>query len=151
MDATRIDTQLCRQCQGRCCQGHPGVWSDPQRFFDIFTNKSIPSAAQLSTIIKKHLLCLRNVGEVLIPAPQQTEAGCIFQKLYGCNMTIAERPCQCLALTPNLDTLLDEQIHCTLPPEFGSNSARENWRTFQSLLEKVEIQTTQAPAPLWQK
>ena len=26
------DAQMCRQCKGLCCQGHPGVWVDPERF-----------------------------------------------------------------------------------------------------------------------
>jgi len=43
-----------------------------------------------------------------------------------------------LALIPDLDTLLDDMIHCSLPPEYGSGNARENWRRWQELLQKVK-------------
>lgn len=137
MQEMQFDSQLCRQCGGRCCQGHPGVWSDPQRFFSIFTETTSPSAEQFAQILKKHQLTLRDLGGVLIPAPQNTEQGCIAQNSEGCSYPTRTRPCQCLALTPNLDTLLDDQIHCSLPPEFGSDSARKNWRPLQSLLREI--------------
>jgi len=136
----QLDSQLCQQCRGRCCQGHPGVWSEPKRFFDIFAASNPPSAADFLQILKNHRLTLRDLGGVLIPAPQNTEQGCHAQTADGCSYSTKERPCQCLALTPNLETLLDDQIHCTLPPEFGSGSARENWRPFQKLLTQVQTQ-----------
>ena len=130
MEAIQLDSQLCHQCRGRCCQGHPGVWSEPERFFAIFAAAKIPQPAELEKILTNNRLTLRDLGGVLIPAPLNTDRGCIAQETDGCIY-----PCQCLALIPNLDTLLDDQIHCSLPPEFGSGSARENWRPFQELLK----------------
>lgn len=138
MEGMQLDSQLCQQCRGRCCQGHPGVWSEPKRFFTIFFSKTIPSAAALYQGLQKHQLSLRDLGGILIPAPENTEQGCIAQQVNGCSYPTSARPCQCLALIPNLDTLLDDQIHCTLPPEFGSGSARENWRPFQQLLKQIK-------------
>lgn len=138
MQGMQFDTQLCRQCGGRCCQGHPGLWSDPQRFFTIFAASAMPSPTDLLQLLKKHRLALRDLGGVLVPAPLSTETACIAQQEDGCSYPTAERPCQCLALTPNLETLLDDQIHCSLPPEFGSGSTRQNWRPFQELLQQTK-------------
>ncbi len=138
MDGIHLDEQLCRQCRGRCCQGHSGLWSDPQRFFGIFSAEKIPSSAQFVRLLDRFGLCLRDLSGVLIPAPTADDLGCRFRRETGCSFTIAERPCQCLALIPQLETLLAEQIHCRLPAEFGSGSARENWRPFQPLLKQVQ-------------
>lgn len=134
MEQMQLDPQLCSTCGGRCCQGHPGLWSDPQRFFGIFAAGEIPSPSDLSRLLEKHQLILRDLGGILIPAPSNTEKGCSAQLVDGCSYSTSERPCQCLALTPNLETLLDDQIHCSLPPMFGSGTARDNWRPFQDLL-----------------
>jgi hypothetical protein len=139
MENSHLDAQLCRQCRGRCCQGHPGVWSDPERFFALFCAAAIPSAVQLTQLLTERQLTLRDLGGVLIPAPVNSDAGCIALKAEGCSYNAETRPCQCLALIPSLETLLDDQIHCSLPPEFGSGSARDNWRPYQELLQQVEI------------
>jgi len=138
MNNANIDETLCRQCNGRCCQGHPGVWSDPQRFFSIFTRGQIPTTQELSRILSENQLVLRDVGDILIPSPQETEQGCAERGPEGCSFPPEKRPCQCLALIPDLDTLLDDMIHCSLPPEYGSGNARENWRRWQELLQKVK-------------
>ena len=138
MNNSNVDEPLCRQCRGRCCQGHPGVWSDPPRFFAIFTESRLPAADELSKLLNKNRLELRNLDGVLIPAPKATEQGCAAQQPEGCAFPPDTRPCQCLALIPELETLLDEQIHCTLPAAYGSGTARENWRPFQSLLQQLQ-------------
>ena len=137
MEGTQLDTQLCRQCRGRCCQGHPGVWSQPERFFRIFANAKIPPVNEFAKLLETHQLDLRDLGGVLIPAPHNTEKGCAAQQAKGCAFDTESRPCQCLALIPNLETLLDDQIHCCLSPEYGSGTARENWRPFQELIKQT--------------
>ncbi|WP_072906361.1 hypothetical protein [Malonomonas rubra] len=137
MDGAKIDSQLCSQCGGRCCQGHPGVWSDPQRFFAIFFSGQTPTADQLRQLLAERDIELRDLGGILIPAPKNTATGCIAQGSNGCSYPVETRPCQCLALIPDLETLLDDTIHCSLPPEFGSGTARNNWRPFQPLLQTV--------------
>lgn len=139
MEGTRLDTQLCRQCRGRCCQGHSGVWSEPQRFFDIFTASNIPAAKKLAPLLVYREIELRDLGGILIPAPQSTEQGCIALTENGCSYSTIDRPCQCLALTPKLETLLDDQIHCSMPTPFGSGTARDNWRPLQNLLQEVKV------------
>lgn len=142
MEGMQLDSQLCRQCRGRCCQGHPGVWSEPTRFFAIFAGTAQPSASELLQILEQHRLTLKDLGGVLIPAPRNTDQGCSAQQTDGCRFCPGTRPCQCLALTPTLETLLDDQIHCTLPAEFGSGTARKNWRPFQELLSEVHNHST---------
>jgi len=137
MTHARIDKKLCAQCRGRCCQGHPGVWSDPQRFFALFSPTKIPAADALRKFLEQQRLTLREVGGILIPAPQETVRGCGFLQDAGCALPATERPCQCLALIPDIETLLDDEIHCRLPADFGSGQARENWRPFQGLLKQV--------------
>ena len=137
MAAFTSDEILCSQCRGRCCQGHPGIWSDPQRFFSLFSPRNTPTAEDLLHLLKRWQLTLRNVDGVLIPAPTENEQGCGFLQNSGCTLSSDKRPCQCLALIPDLETLLDDGIHCRLPAGFGSGAARENWRSFQSLLKQV--------------
>jgi len=138
MDFIQIDQQLCAQCGGRCCQGYPGLWSDPQRFFRLFFDGRIPASAALANLLVQKELTLRAVGGILIPAPENTEQGCTFLAANGCRLWPKLRPGQCLALIPELETLLDEQIHCRLPATAGSNSARNNWRPWQKLLRTTE-------------
>jgi len=137
MRDTSLDNQLCRQCRGRCCDGHPGVWSSPERFFTIFSNGTVPAASGLVRILNNQQLTLRNVGDILIPAPRVTEHGCEARGENGCIYNLNTRPCQCLALVPQLETLIDDQIHCYLPPEYGSGTARDNWRPLQELLKEA--------------
>lgn len=138
MSNSHFDEKLCAQCRGRCCQGHPGVWSEPSRFFSLFFPAGLPPAADLQTFLGQKRLILRNVGGVLIPAPQEHDQGCGFLQITGCSLATAERPCQCLALIPELETLLDDVIHCRLPAACGSGAARENWRPYQPLLKQVQ-------------
>ncbi|MBN2645905.1 MAG: hypothetical protein JXR59_10595 [Desulfuromonadaceae bacterium] len=138
MEGAQYDAQLCKQCRGRCCQGHPGLWSEPERFWRIFFAGRIPTAQELVGLLRQRSLALRDVGGVLIPAPTESEQGCTAQRENGCAFTTSERPCQCLALIPNLETLLDDLIHCTLPPEYGSGAARCHWRPFQPLLHQAQ-------------
>lgn len=143
MKQVNIDQKLCRQCRGRCCQGHPGVWSDPSRFFAIFNAGEIPSAQQFKELLENRQLTLRDLGGVLIPAPLENETGCSLQRSDGCALSAAVRPCQCLALIPDIETLLDDQIHCRLQPEYGSGSARQNWRPLQHLLQSSKALSCQ--------
>jgi len=126
---TNSDPQLCRQCRGLCCQGHPGLWTDPERFLRLFPTLETASV-ELAQQLASRQIILRDVGNVPIPAPQKTTSGCIFLTSAGCTLPVEQRPDQCLALTPQLDTLLEGEMRCTMPPEHGSNSARQRWRAF---------------------
>jgi hypothetical protein len=125
-----VDPQICCQCRGLCCQGHPGLWTQPQDFFAIWFPQGQPDLSQLSKRLEHEQLTLRDVGDVRIPAPQNTDTGCIFLAADGCQLPPEKRPDQCRALIPDLDTLLDGEIRCSLPPKHGSGQARNNWRTF---------------------
>jgi len=127
-----VDPQICRQCRGLCCQGHPGLWTQPQAFFAIWFPRGQPDLSQLNKQLGHKQLTLRDVGDVRIPAPQKTEAGCTFLAADGCQLPDEKRPDQCRALIPDLDTLLDGEIRCSLPPKYGSGTARERWQRFWS-------------------
>lgn len=146
MTHEQLDEQLCRQCRGRCCQGHPGLWSDPARFFAIFGDGDPPAADRLAGILDREALDLRDLGGILVPAPPETDRGCAALGEQGCAYGTDRRPCQCLALVPELETLLDDRIHCTLPPAYGSGTARANWRPYQELLREAAARRRNATA-----
>lgn len=125
-----IDYQLCRQCGGRCCQGHPGLWTKPEQFINDYFREKPLSRSDMESRLTDLKLTLRDLDGILIPAPQATSTGCIFLGNDGCTLPEQKRPDQCRALQPSLDTLLDDAIHCSLPPEFGSGNARSRWQEF---------------------
>lgn len=130
MITNNSDPQICRQCKGLCCQGHPGVWVDPRRFLTVF-NLPVPRSAEE---LKNHLpsadLIIREVDGVKIPSPRKSEEGCVFLGPEGCRLPEEVRPCQCLALTPSFDTLMEGEIHCFLPPHGSTATARKRWTAF---------------------
>lgn len=125
----RSDSQMCRQCRGLCCQGHPGVWVDPQRFLRAFNLPKPATPESLFRILPRELI-LRRIDGVAIPAPLSQASGCIFLEEDGCQLPENRRPDQCLALIPSIDTLLDGEIRCQLHPEGSTLTALRNWASF---------------------
>ena len=123
------DEQICQQCKGLCCQGHPGVWVDPQRFLKSFDLPTPTNAEALHQMLPSELV-LRNIEEVAIPAPRKLKSGCIFLQDDGCQLPANRRPGQCLALIPDLETLIEGEIRCSLPPEGSTLTAIRAWRDF---------------------
>lgn len=129
MENSVFDPQMCRTCGGRCCQGHPGVWVDPQRFLFSFFGGRIPTPAELAaTLASRHLL-LRTIDGVAIPSPRFDEDGCNFRGADGCRLPVPERPCQCLALIPDIETLTQGEMCCTMPDGFRTGQALQRWAT----------------------
>lgn len=120
---------MCRQCRGLCCQGHPGVWIDPERFLSSFDLPKPGSPEILNSMLPRELV-LRDIDGVAIPAPQKTSEGCIFLQEYGCQLPQNRRPDQCLALVPKVDTLIDGEIRCELQNEGSTLTAIRNWRAY---------------------
>ncbi len=75
-------------------------------------------------------LVLRDIDGVAVPAPRQTEAGCIFLEDAGCMLSENRRPEQCLALTPVIETLMSGEIHCEMSPEGSTLAAIRKWQAF---------------------
>ena len=123
------DPQMCRQCRGLCCQGHPGVWVDPERFFKAFDLPKTSSPETLHGLLPRELL-LRDIDGVAIPAPQTRENGCVFLEREGCRLPENRRADQCLALVPTLDTLIDGEIRCVLKAEGSTLAAIGAWRRY---------------------
>jgi hypothetical protein len=123
------DEQICRQCRGLCCQGHPGVWVDPERFLKVFDLPSPATPMALHQMLPRELV-LRDIEEVAIPAPRKLESGCIFLQDDGCALPANRRPDQCLALVPALETLIEGEIQCQLQPEGSTLTAIRAWRNF---------------------
>jgi hypothetical protein len=126
-----FDAQMCRQCKGLCCQGHPGVWVDPERFLKSFDLPVPATPASLHNMLPRELV-LRNIDDVAIPAPRKLETGCIFLQSDGCQLPENRRPGQCLALVPAFETLIDGEIRCGLKPEASTLTAIKAWRNFWS-------------------
>ncbi|MDH3545370.1 MAG: hypothetical protein OEM65_09615 [Desulfuromonadales bacterium] len=128
-----LDLPLCRACGGRCCKGSPGVWVDPERFFAIFFSGQYLTLEQLRERLPGLGLVLWEKSGVPIPAPRSLASGCSFLKVDGCRFPVAERPCQCLALIPNKETLEQEQgCLCREPEAFSRDAASQLWQDYWS-------------------
>lgn len=122
---------LCRECGGRCCQGSPGIWVDPERFFAIFFSGHRLQIEQLRERLSGLDLVLWEKSGVPIPAPRSVTTGCTFHGVDGCLLSAKQRPCQCLALIPDQATL--EQPHgclCQTPEAFSRDAARQRWQNY---------------------
>ena len=134
-----FDLQMCKQCKGLCCQGHPGVWVNPERFIRLFFPVPFKGIEELSTRLQELSLVLRDYAGVLVPAPRGGKNGCVFLRPTGCQLLPELRPCQCLALEPRLETLIDGEVCCRLPVGFGYGQVRSEWnRYWQALASNWE-------------
>ncbi len=124
------DPQICRQCRGLCCQGHPGVYSDPERFVRRYFGGERVTAEQLRSNLPFLGMELRDVRGVPIPAPRLAPWGCVHMGAAGCRLPVEDRPQQCKALIPEIETLMEGEMRCRLPEEYGTGSIREVWRRF---------------------
>ena len=128
-----LDLPLCQECGGRCCKGSPGVWVDPERFFAIFFSGQLLTLEQLRERLPGLGLVLWEKSGVPIPAPRSLASGCSFLEVDGCRFPVSERPCQCLALIPNKETLEQEQsCLCHEPEAFSRDVASQLWQDYWS-------------------
>lgn len=126
-----LNVQLCRECGGRCCKGSPGLWVEPERFFIIFFSGQRLTLAQLRERLPGLRLVLWEKNDVPMPAPRSVASGCAFLDEDGCRFSVAERPCQCVALIPNKETLdREEGCLCQEPDEFSRDVARRHWQNY---------------------
>ena len=128
-----LDLPLYLECGGRCCKGSPGVWVDPERFFAIFFSGQHLTLEQLREHLPGLGLVLWEKSGVPIPAPRSLASGCSFLGVDGCRFPVAERPCQCLTLIPNKETLVQEQgCLCQEPEAFSRDAASQLWQDYWS-------------------
>jgi len=126
-----VDVPLCRECGGRCCQGSPGIWVDPERFFALFFPGQRLTLEQLRGHLPGLGLVLWGNSGVPIPAPLSLDSGCAFLGVDGCGLSVAERPCQCLALIPIKETLDQKQgCLCQMPEAFSRDVGTQHWRKY---------------------
>lgn len=125
MSNVQLAPDLCRRCGGRCCRETPGVWVDPHRFLALFDlpRPAIPADLDLAPLG----LEWRDLGGVAVPLPQSDDTGCRRLGPDGCRFSVAERPCQCLALIPDAATLAEDELLCPLPDPFRLVEARRRW------------------------
>lgn len=123
------DAQICRQCKGMCCQAHPGLWVRPMSFFSSFGLETASSPEALKEMLPDGIT-LRQIDGVSIPAPLRTQSGCYFLGHKGCMLPESQRPEQCLALKPKIETLIEGAVQCELHPLASSINAIMNWQSF---------------------
>jgi len=128
------DQQMCKQCKGLCCQGHPGVWVNPVRFFRLYFSVPPREFENLATRLQELSLVLHDYDGVPVPAPRGGENGCEFLRPTGCQLAPECRPCQCLALEPRLETLIEGEVRCRLPAGFGYGQVRAEWNRYWQAL-----------------
>lgn len=138
-----LNYPLCRECGGRCCQGSPGIWTDPQRFLTIFFSGEALPLEQMREYLPELGLVFWEKSGVPMPAPLSLTNGCAFLGHDGCSFTASERPCQCLALIPDRGTLAQGKGSlCRLPMEFSREVCKQQWQdywsSFQELQESIE-------------
>ena len=126
-----LDLPLCRECGGRCCQGSPGIWVDPERFVALFFAGRRLTAEQLRGRLPALGLVFWEKNGVPIPAPRSMDSGCAFLGADGCRFSVAVRPCQCLALIPDKKTLDQQQgCLCRVPDVFTRDAGRQRWQEY---------------------
>ncbi|WP_305045108.1 hypothetical protein [Geoalkalibacter sp.] len=131
MDEFAADPQTCRQCRGLCCQGHPGAWADPGRFLARhFEREQRIDIPYLRTTLPFLGMELRDLCGVPVPTPRTAPWGCVHLGVAGCKLAPEDRPDQCRALIPDIETLLHGEIRCRMPVEYGTGTIRETWREF---------------------
>jgi len=126
-----LNLPLCQECGGRCCQGSPGIWIDPERFFTQFFSGQHLTLEQLRARLPALGLVLWENSGVAIPAPRSLELGCAFLGAAGCLFPVSDQPCQCLALVPNRQTLeQSEGCLCREPEAFSRAAGRRRWQGY---------------------
>lgn len=126
-----LNLLLCQECGGRCCQGSPGIWIDPERFFALFFSGKQVTLDQLSERLPALGLVLWENSGVAIPAPRSLSSGCVFLEKNGCRFSVTERPCQCLALTPDKKILeFQTGCPCRLPANFSLETGMQRWQDY---------------------
>jgi hypothetical protein len=129
--SSSLDVLLCQECGGRCCQGSPGIWIDPERFFSLFFSGQRVTLEQLRESLTDLELVLWEKSGVAIPAPRSLSSGCAFLGTDGCRLPVTERPCQCLALIPERKTLeLQAGCLCRLPESYDRETGRQRWQGY---------------------
>lgn len=125
-----LDPHLCSGCGGLCCRETPGVWIDPQRFLKIFSLPSPVLPVDLDLELARLHLTWRDLGGVPVPLPQSNDDGCLLLGPHGCRLSPDQRPCQCLALIPNPETLRQQELNCEMPDESRLIIARRRWGAY---------------------
>ncbi len=129
--SSSLSLLLCQECGGRCCQGSPGIWIDPERFFALFFSGQRVSLEQLRERLTGLGLVLWENSGVAIPAPRSISSGCTFLGANGCRLPVTARPCQCLALIPERKTLeLQAGCLCRLPETFSRETGEKHWQDY---------------------
>lgn len=105
-----------------------------------------PPASLFEQRLQQLQLELRYYDGVAIIAPMRSETGCPFLTSAGCALSIEQRPCQCLALVPALETLLSGEIECQLPGSHSYGNIRSSWQNFWSQSEQPDITAEPAVA-----
>lgn len=126
-----VDMQMCKTCGGRCCNGHPGKFVVPERFFEMYPECKKMNEKELEDFLDGRGYELWKFDTSPIPRPKPGYNGCYFLSETGCTLKREEMPCQCLALIPDAKTLVDGQmVHCRMPVEFSSETAVKNWNNY---------------------
>ncbi|WP_303723044.1 hypothetical protein [Malonomonas rubra] len=141
-DNVSLSLLLCKECGGRCCQGSPGIWTDPERFFALFFSGKGMTLKQLRKRLPALGLVLWENSGVPIPAPISLSSGCTFLGVDGCRFSVTERPCQCLALIPDQATLeRQEGCRCRLPASFSRETGKQRWQDYWQAVDPTAFST----------
>ena len=117
--------------QGDCEWSSQAQEGFPQSLDECQVTQAETTLAQLRERLPELGLVLWEKSGVPMPAPRSLASGCAFLEADGCRFSVAERPCQCLAMIPNEKTLEQPQgCHCPLPDEFDRDAAKQRWQRY---------------------
>ncbi len=95
----------------------------PERFFEIFPEALDDFETSLATNMLTTKVCMG----VPIPVPMMDDGVCVFLSSSGCTLSKERRPCECLLLVPNEETLFSEEIHCKVAKGFSYVECFRRW------------------------
>ena len=97
----------------------------PDRFIKIFG--SFASFREFREILERNSLTFKICMGVPIPMPRFGATGCVLLGEDGCTLPLYKRPCECLALVPNEETIIEGEIRCNIHPSINYVSCFKRW------------------------
>ncbi len=117
--------ELCSLCKGMCCKSYPGMYLDPYRFEKIYGFKR-----DFVELLHENFLTFKICLGVPIPIPKFTDSGCVFLREHGCSLGREKRPCECLILIPEEETLVEGEILCKHNPAVSYIECFKRWKEY---------------------
>jgi hypothetical protein len=105
------------------------MYLDPIQFMEAWELENIRER-DLANILKRRSLGLKVCMKIPVPMPCYSQEGCVYLSAKGCILPRARRPLECLIMIPSVETIIEEEIKCSIPPTFSYLRAFSKWEKF---------------------